>query len=109
MSNRPGRWALKRKAWQSVRHAVLERDGWQCRECGSRKRLEVHHVKRVADHPELAFDPANCITLCTTHHTIQTNLELGNKPDPDRADWRKAVAELAAKPSSNGENKCLIL
>ena len=31
--NRPGRWALKRREWQSVRHAVLERDGWACRTC----------------------------------------------------------------------------
>lgn len=92
-----------------MRHGVLERDGWKCTECGDRRRLEVHHVKRVADHPALAFDPSNCVTLCAPCHSVQTNLELGNKPDPDRADWRVAVAELAAKPSSNGENKCLIL
>ncbi len=98
MTARPGRWALRRKEWQSVRHGVLERDGWQCQHCGARRRLEVHHVKRVADHPALAFDPGNCLTLCAGCHTTQTNLELGNKPDPNRAEWRKAVAELAAKP-----------
>ena len=96
--NRPGRWALKRREWQSVRHAVLERDGWACRTCGDRLRLEVHHVKRVAHCPALAFDPGNCLTLCTSCHTIQTNLELGNKPDPNRQAWRKAVAALAANP-----------
>ncbi len=95
--NRPGRWALKRREWQSVRHAVLERDGWACRTCGDRRRLEVHHVKRVAHHPEHAFNPDACLTLCTSCHTIQTNLELGNKPDPNRQAWRKAVAELAPK------------
>jgi 5-methylcytosine-specific restriction endonuclease McrA len=52
----------------------------------------------VADHPELAFDPSNCLTLCGPCHTRVTNLELGNNPDPKRVAWRKAVAELATKP-----------
>lgn len=95
MSKRPGRWALRRKEWQAVRHAVLERDKWRCQHCGVRGRLEVHHVKRVADHPELAFVPSNCLSLCGPCHTIETNKELGNKPNPERARWRKAVAELA--------------
>lgn len=109
MVKRPGRWALQRKEWQAVRHAVLERDSWKCTECGDRRRLEVHHTMRVADFPEHAFNPDLCKVLCAPCHTIQTNLELGNKPDPKRQQWRKAVAELAAKPSSNGETKCLIL
>jgi 5-methylcytosine-specific restriction enzyme A len=109
MAARPGRWALKRREWQAVRHAVLERDGWQCRHCGARRRLEVHHVKRVADHPALAFDPGNCVTLCPPCHTAETNRELGNKPDPARLEWRKAVAELAAKPDrANEVKRCLI-
>lgn len=104
MTKRPGRWALTSKRWQPVRHAVLERDGWQCQHCGKRGRLEVHHVKRVADRPDLAFEPSNCLTLCTRCHTIETNKELGNKPNPERAKWREAVAELVTpKPSSKGE------
>jgi len=106
--NRPGRWALTDKRWQPVRHAVLERDGWQCTACGSRRRLEVHHVKRVADHPELAFDPGNCAVLCAPCHTAETNRELGNKPNPERHAWREAVAELATKPKHAKDTTCLI-
>ena len=95
MTKRPGRWALKRKEWQAVRHGVLERDGWRCQHCGARKRLEVHHVKRVADHPEHAFNPDACLTLCAPCHTKETNRELGRVPDPKRQAWRVAVAELA--------------
>ena len=102
MTARPGRWALVSPRWQPVRHAVLERDGWQCRHCGSRRRLEVHHVKRVADHPELAFEPGNCLTLCGPCHTVETNKELGRVPDPKRQQWRKAVAELATSPTQEG-------
>jgi 5-methylcytosine-specific restriction endonuclease McrA len=91
-----------RKEWQAVRHGVLERDGWCCQHCGDRRRLEVHHKLRVADHPELAFEPSNCLTLCGPCHTIETNRELGNKPNPERAAWRKSVAELATTTSSEG-------
>ena len=109
MTRRPGRWALVRKEWQAVRHAVLERDKWQCQHCGARGRLEVHHVKRVADRPDLAFDPGNCLSLCGTCHTIETNRELGNKPNPERQKWREAVADLATSPERKGDTPCSIL
>ena len=51
----------------------------------------------------LAFDPSNCLTLCRTCHTTETNRELGNAPNPERQKWRVAVADLAtSKPSSKG-------
>ena len=109
MTNRPGRWALRTRQWQSVRHAVLERDGWQCQHCGARKRLEVHHTKPVRDFPEHAFNPDLCLTLCAPCHTVQTNIELGNKPDPKRQAWREAVAELAATNRAEKETTCSIL
>lgn len=106
---RPGRWALRRKEWQAVRHAVLERDGWACQHCGEIRRLEVHHVKRVADHPELAFDPDNCLTLCGSCHTAETNKELGRVPNPARQAWRVFVAELAKPNRAKGDTPCSIL
>jgi 5-methylcytosine-specific restriction endonuclease McrA len=95
-------WAVTRtRRWQPVRHAVLERDGWACTQCGARGRLEVHHVQSVRNAPERGFDPANCVSLCPPCHTAHTNAEIrGKPPDPDRQQWRRAVAELAAKPSS---------
>ncbi len=103
MTARPGRWALKRKEWQAVRHAVLERDNWSCQHCGERRRLEVHHTKPVRDYPQHAFNPDLCLTLCAGCHTKETNRELGHVPDLKRQAWRVAVAELATKPIEQQE------
>ena len=94
------------RRWQALRMAVLERDGWQCRSCGARRRLEIDHVKPVRTHPELSFDPRNTQVLCASCHTKKTRIECGHAAPvqtPERKAWANAVAELAAEtPSSNG-------
>lgn len=93
------------RRWQVLRQQILERDGWKCRCCGDRRRLEIDHIQSVRTAPEKAFDPKNLQALCGPCHTRKTRIELGYKPiDPKRAAWREAVADLAAKPASNGEN-----
>ncbi|NUB42868.1 HNH endonuclease [Fertoebacter nigrum] len=86
------------KRWQAVRHAVLERDGWACVQCGALRRLEVDHIKPVRARPDLSFNPANCQTLCRVCHTKKTRLEIGHKPlSQDRQAWRDAVSELTGR------------
>ena len=79
--------------WHTLRMAVLERDGYECRSCGKRRgRMEIDHIRPVRTHPALAYDPANLQALCTSCHTIKTNAERGNAlPDPSRAAWRKLL------------------
>ena len=89
---------IRTKRWRGLRLEVLRRDGWQCVKCGARGRLEVDHVRPVRDHPDGAFDMANLQTLCPRHHAQKTRIECGHTPpDPRRAAWREAVAELATK------------
>ena len=94
---------LKTKRWQVLRQIVLERDGWACVDCGTRRgRLEIDHVKPVRSNPELAFDPANCAVRCSSCHTRKTRIECGHPAPiitPERQAWGKAVAELAANPN----------
>jgi 5-methylcytosine-specific restriction endonuclease McrA len=102
------------RQWQVLRHAVLERDGWKCRGCGKRGRLEIDHVKPVRTDPALAFDPANCQALCPSCHTAKTRIECGHKPaSDDRLKWRDSVLTLERQgkdePSSNEEKPCLNL
>ena len=36
---------VDRLRWGRVRRLVLARDGWRCRQCGRRGRLEVDHIE----------------------------------------------------------------
>ena len=50
------------------RQKVLERDHHTCLRCGSHDNLEVHHVVKWADAPELRYDVDNGATLCHECH-----------------------------------------
>lgn len=52
--------------WERIAHAVKERDGWRCRECGGAGALEAHHVIPV--HAGGSDDLANLVALCRTCH-----------------------------------------
>lgn len=75
--------------YQSFVQSVLERDNYTCQSCGARNgggvaiRLEVHHIKSYAAHPELRFDTGNGITLCLDCH----NDTKRGKPRPRRKDF----------------------
>lgn len=74
----------KTREWEAIRQQALERDNFECQMCkaagrvhvdskkvpGERKPVElnVHHIKELEEHPELALDMDNLITLCVEHH-----------------------------------------
>src|SRR5690625_2203900 len=96
------------RRWQVLRMALLERDGWRCRACETRKgRLEVDHIEPVRLAPEKSFDPANLQTLCSRCHSKKTREEVGwpaVHESPAHDAWAKAVAELAT-PIEQKETK----
>lgn len=100
---RYSRPVLKTKRWQMLRQIVLERDGWACVDCGTKRgRLEIDHVQPVRNRPDLAFDPANCATRCSSCHTKKTRIECGHPPpiqSPEHNAWAQAVAALATNPN----------
>lgn len=59
------------------RLAVLERDGWRCRLCGTSRTLTCHHVVprsecRMAGRLDLLVDARNGATLCARcHESVQ--------------------------------------
>ena len=53
------------KRWHKV---IKERDNYTCRDCGSKKNIEAHHIKSFADYPDLRFKLSNGKTLCKVCH-----------------------------------------
>lgn len=97
-----------------MRMAILERDGFRCRCCGARGRLEIDHIQPVRTHPELAWTPDNLQALCPACHTRKTNAETGRAaPSDDRLSWAKAVAALerggTPETERHGGIRCSIL
>jgi 5-methylcytosine-specific restriction endonuclease McrA len=35
----------REREWQKVRKAVLVRDGYRCRSCGTPEKVDVHHIR----------------------------------------------------------------
>jgi len=57
-------------AYKQCRIETLNRDKRRCRMpgCGSRSKLQVHHIKKWANASALRYEPSNCITLCKHCH-----------------------------------------
>lgn len=56
------------------REAVFARDNWTCQHCKKRGiKLHPHHIKSLAQHPELKFALDNGITLCLECHRLTDN------------------------------------
>lgn len=69
-----------------IKHAVRERDGFTCAQCGlsndehvaqTRKQLEVHRII-----PGSVYTVEGCVTLCRTCHVPQLTVGLGRDTLP---------------------------
>lgn len=64
----------KTSAWRRVRLLVLQRDNYLCQLRLSKKcthiATEVHHVKPLADYPELALELSNLTSCCWECHEL---------------------------------------
>ena len=57
--------------WKSYKRTYTQRHHpLVCAACGSYTRIDLHHVKPVAQFPELEFEDSNIIPLCRPHHFI---------------------------------------
>ena len=61
--------------YKKFRQEVLKRDGRKCKMCDSRKKLQVHHIRRWANAALMRYDPSNGITLCKMCHQKVTGHE----------------------------------
>lgn len=55
-------------AYRSWRRDVLKRDNFMCKDCLSKERLIVHHIKPWKDYPGLRYEISNGKVLCWECH-----------------------------------------
>ena len=71
------------KRWHKLRASVMRRDGYMCQNCKRygrhREAQTVHHIQHLDEHPELAYDPKNLVSLCAECH---------NKAHPEKGGRR---------------------
>jgi 5-methylcytosine-specific restriction protein A len=62
--------------WAKFRLIALKRDHFLCCECLAAGRVtparDVHHLKKVSDHPELRLVLDNVISICQPCHAVRT-------------------------------------
>ncbi len=72
-------------AWRRVRVLALQRDHYLCqlrlsKNC-TKIATEVHHIKPIADHPELALELDNLTSACwNCHELTKPSRRSGNTP-----------------------------
>lgn len=59
---------LTNPLWFKKRASILERDKHQCKLCGSKDNLHVHHLKYVDGRHAWEYPNKNLITLCQDCH-----------------------------------------
>lgn len=60
--------------YKKLTKSILKRDNYTCQVCGKYGGyLEVDHIKRWRDYPELRMEPSNLRTLCLPCHLLTHN------------------------------------
>jgi len=91
--------------WKALRMQALERDGWQCVQCGTFRGLECDHVLPVRDRPDLSYVLSNLQILCGRCHARKTRIEVGHQPlPPKRQQWRDLLRQMQRNPIEQQEN-----
>jgi len=88
--------ATRDSGWDELRDLYIKANP-ECACCGSKKKLQVHHVQPVSDFPELEMEWSNLITLCTggRFKSLNCHLIIGHRGDWQL--WNPLVREDAAR------------
>ena len=62
--------------YKNQRKQVFERDNFKCKKCGSKEKINAHHILAQKHYPDKRYDIDNGITLCEKCH-IQIHQKYG--------------------------------
>lgn len=76
---------LKNPRWQKKRKEILYRDGYRCAKCGSKHKLNVHHIFYIKGRLPWEYPNYALITLCRSCHLKwHDEHDIIKKPDNDK-------------------------
>lgn len=81
---------LDPRRWARVRRAAFDRDEWKCTACGSRGRLEAHHVIPL-ERGGAPYGLANVATMCRSCHIKHHRHDDGVE---GRDNWLRMMEEM---------------
>jgi len=90
MSKKHWRNSSEYRKWKK---AVLLRDNLTCQVCGSKKKLQAHHINSGSYFPELRYDVDNGITLCRNCHShFHNDYKKSYRAKCTLDDWKNFIA-----------------
>ena len=104
MAGRLGKSIYATTRWRAVRRAVLDRDGWKCRKCGGRGRMEVHHRKPLAEGGD-PFDMAGLESICRGCHIALTTGQNRKPADPEMGQWAAYIKQLISQTEGTNHDE----
>ena len=81
--------------WETVRKHWLDHNN-ECAACGSKEKLQVHHIKPFHLNPSLELDFTNFITLCEKKGGLECHLNIGH-----HGNFKKENSEVVAEAAFN--------
>lgn len=74
--------------WMEFKRTIMDRDCNSCWRCGTKNRIEVHHLISKTRHPEYHYDPQAVITLCYwCHKEFHKEFTIKHFKSQDTAAW----------------------
>lgn len=82
------------KPYYEWRRKVFDRDDNKCVKCGSKDKLDPHHIIEWDDAPELRLDVDNGMTLCRKCHMKHHAEDRKNLDRTGKEPWNKGLKGL---------------
>lgn len=88
--------------YQKAVRQAKKRDG-KCLVCGSKEKIQGHHIKDYKHFPELRCEPDNIVTLCYQHHTAKNGISIHSiyGKHPTEENWNEYKSNFSICLASN--------
>lgn len=91
---------LQSNEWKEKRMIILKRDGFKCRFCDNKRKLQVHHKIYIYGKNPWEYNDSQLITLCCSCHEKEHEIKkIKVKNKPKKKSKMKRIDKLIKKLS----------